>query len=100
VFAGDETALPAIASLLELLPPSQGFLAFVEVADPVEEQDIPGVRWVHRSAGEDLVTVVTRTGVPSPVWVWLGGEASAVRALRRHFVALGMSKKEIGRAHV
>jgi hypothetical protein len=29
------------------------------------------------------------------VWVWLGGEASAVRALRRHFVGLGVSKKDI-----
>ncbi|GGU44869.1 siderophore-interacting protein [Lentzea flava] len=95
VFAGDETALPAIASLLELLPASQRRLAFVEVADPAEEQDIPGVRWVHRSAGEDLVSVVTAAEVPSSVWVWLGGEASAVRALRRHFVALGVPKKDI-----
>lgn len=95
IFAGDETALPAIASLLELLPSSQRFLAFVEVADPAEQQDVPGVRWVHRSAGEDLVSVVSAVEVPSSVWVWLGGEASAVRALRRHFVGLGVSKKDI-----
>jgi NADPH-dependent ferric siderophore reductase len=95
LFAGDETALPAIASLLELLPSSQRFLAFVEVADPAEEQDVPGVRWVHRSAGEDLVPVVSAVEAPSSVWVWLGGEASAVRALRRHFVGLGVSKKDI-----
>lgn len=115
VFAGDETALPAIASLLELLPAEQRRLAFVEVADPAEEQDIPGVRWVHRSAGEDLVSVVSAVevpaadvpaadvpmagvpmaGVPESIWVWLGGEAAAVRALRRHFVGLGVSKKDI-----
>jgi NADPH-dependent ferric siderophore reductase len=95
LFAGDETALPAIASLLELLPGEQRFLAFVEVADLAEEQDVPGVRWVHRSAGEDLVPVVSAVEVPSSVWVWLGGEASAVRALRRHFVGLGVSKKDI-----
>lgn len=95
LFAGDETALPAIASLLELVPSSQRRMAFVEVADPLEEQDVPGVRWVHRSAGEDLVTVVSAVEVPSSVWVWLGGEASAVRALRRHFVAFGVSKKDI-----
>ncbi len=95
VFAGDETALPAIASLLELLPASQSFAAFVEVADPSEEQDVPGVRWVHRSAGEDLVSAVSAVEVPSSVWVWLGGEASAVRTLRRHFVGLGVSKKDI-----
>lgn len=99
VFAGDETALPAISSLLEVLPGSQRFLAFVEVADPLEEQDVPGVRWVHRSAGDDLVSVVPRVvsavEVPSSVWVWLGGEAAAVRALRRHFVGLGVSKKDI-----
>lgn len=95
MFAGDETALPAIASLLELLPEAQQRLVFVEVADPLEEQDVPGVRWVHRSAGEDLVSVVTAAGVPSSVWVWLAGEASSVRALRRHFVGLGVSKKDI-----
>jgi NADPH-dependent ferric siderophore reductase len=95
VFAGDETALPAIASLLELLPSQQQRLVFVEVADPVEEQDVPGVRWIHRSAGEDLVSVVTAVEVEPPAWVWLGGEASAVRALRRHFVGLGVSKKDI-----
>ncbi|MET8760105.1 siderophore-interacting protein [Lentzea sp. NPDC004782] len=95
VFAGDETALPAIASLLELLPASQRFRAFVEVEDPAEEQDVPGVRWVHRSAGEDLVSVVTALDVPPSAWVWLGGEASAVRALRRHFAGLGVSKKDI-----
>ncbi|MGW6445846.1 siderophore-interacting protein [Lentzea sp. NPDC055074] len=95
VFAGDETALPAIASLLELLPPDQRRLVFVEVADPVEEQDVPGVRWVHRSAGEDLVSVVTAAEIAPSTWVWLGGEASAVRALRRHFVGLGVSKKDI-----
>ncbi|MDX8140707.1 siderophore-interacting protein [Lentzea sp. BCCO 10_0061] len=95
VFAGDETALPAIGSLLELLPESQERLVFVEVADRLEEQDIPGVRWIHRSAGENLVSVVTAAEVPSPVWVWLGGETSAVRVLRRHFVGLGVSKKDI-----
>ncbi|USX55690.1 siderophore-interacting protein [Lentzea sp. HUAS12] len=95
VFAGDETALPAIASLLELLPPHQRRLVFVEVADPHEEQDIPGVRWIHRSAGEDLVAVVTEAEIEPSTWVWLGGEASAVRALRRHFVGLGVSKEDI-----
>ncbi|GLY51543.1 siderophore-interacting protein [Lentzea sp. NBRC 102530] len=95
VFAGDETALPAIASLLELLPDTRRRQVFVEVADPAEEQDVPGVRWIHRSAGEDLVSVVTAADVPADAWVWLGGEASAVRALRRHFVGLGVSKKDI-----
>ncbi|SEQ31901.1 siderophore-interacting protein [Lentzea albida] len=95
VFAGDETALPAIASLLELLPEGRRRLVFVEVADPAEEQDVPGVRWVHRSAGEDLVSAVTAADVELSTWVWLGGEASAVRALRRHFVGAGVSKKDI-----
>ena len=94
VFAGDETALPAIGSLLEVLPAGQRFLAFVEVAHQDEEQDLPGVRWVHRSAGEDLVSVVRQADVTDS-WVWLGGEASAVRALRRHFVGLGVSRKDI-----
>lgn len=53
------------------------------------------MRWVHRSAGEDLVSVVKQANVTTGTWVWLGGEASAVRAVRRHFVDLGVSKKDI-----
>jgi NADPH-dependent ferric siderophore reductase len=53
LLCGDETALPAIAAILETPPAAPSVLAVVEIADPDEEQPIalpPGgrVEWVHR----------------------------------------------------
>ncbi len=90
LFAGDETALPAIGSLLESLPASARPVVFAEVADPAEEQPLPGrpeVHWLHRSRGESLVDAVRAASFPpGAVSAWLAGEASAVRSLRRHLV--------------
>lgn len=94
LFAGDETALPALASLL---PTVSSALAFVEVADPAEEQPLPGpVRWLHRSAGESLVDAVTSASFPAGSgFAWLAGEAGAVRTLRRHLLSRGFDKRSI-----
>jgi NADPH-dependent ferric siderophore reductase len=70
---------------------------FVEVQDAAEEQQLacPGrvdLRWLHRGPvppGESsaLVDAVRAADFPEgPVFAWLAGEASSVRALRRHLV--------------
>ncbi|SOE03050.1 siderophore-interacting protein [Blastococcus haudaquaticus] len=94
LLAGDEAALPAIAATLDTLPAGSRVLAFVEVAGPEEEQaDVPAgdgvdLVWVHRgdaAPGEALVATVR--GVPLPEGrghVFVHGEATAVRELRRH----------------
>jgi NADPH-dependent ferric siderophore reductase len=96
LFAGDETALPAIGTLLESLP-SARTVGFVEVHDAGEEQPLPAVRWLHRSRGESLLAAVrAATFPPGSVSVWLAGEAGVVRALRRHLVAdRGIPKNRI-----
>lgn len=97
LLAGDETALPAIGSLLESLPPSARTVALVEVEDPAERQELPGVRWLCRSAGESLVAALPDlTFPPGAVSAWLAGEAGVVRTLRRHLVGeRGVPKNSI-----
>ncbi|WP_097866621.1 siderophore-interacting protein [Streptomyces sp. rh34] len=94
LLAGDETALPAIATVLEALPADTGAVVFAEVADAAEERGLPSaaggseVRWVHRDRGGSLVAAVREAGpdLDGVDAAWVAGEASAVRALRRHLV--------------
>jgi len=102
LFAGDETALPAIGSLLESLPPDARGLAYVEVADPAERHELStpdgvAVRWLSRAAGESVVAAVRAATFPAgEVSAWLAGEAGAVRVLRRHLVAdRGVPKRSV-----
>ena len=58
---GDESALPAVATVLAALPPGVPVIAFLEVADSPEEQPLPGaatVHWVHRGDREPGVPLV------------------------------------------
>ncbi|MXG24855.1 siderophore-interacting protein [Streptomyces sp. YIM 132580] len=94
LLAGDETALPAIATVLEALPATTGALVYAEVADAGEELELPAaaggaeVRWVHRGRGGSLLEAVrgAGAGLDGVDAAWVAGEASAVRALRRHLV--------------
>lgn len=111
LLAGDATALPAIASLLDALPEHTRAVACIEVADAAEEQPLATgrdgvtVRWVHRDTasadagapGGPLLDAVREVGIPGgAVHAWLAGEAGTVRALRRHLVQdRGLDKRQI-----
>jgi NADPH-dependent ferric siderophore reductase len=91
---GDESALPAVATVLAALPTGVPGLAFLEVADVAEEQQLAGtasVHWVHRGAhpaGEPLVAAVRAATLPAGRGqAWLSGESAAVRDLRAHLLA-------------
>lgn len=102
VIAGDETALPAIATLLEALPATSEAEVHVEV--PAGESTQPlgspapcSVRWYHRSpasrAGDALIDVLVDPGVIGRHLVeapdtrfWMAGEASASRQIRRYLI--------------
>ncbi|MFE3665752.1 siderophore-interacting protein [Streptomyces sp. NPDC059164] len=94
LLAGDETALPAVATVLEALPAGTGAVVYAEVADAAEERELPPaaggaeVRWVHRDRGGSLVDAVRGAGadLDGVDAAWVAGEVSAVRALRRHLV--------------
>ncbi|CCV12427.1 Siderophore-interacting protein (fragment) [Mesorhizobium sp. STM 4661] len=95
LFAGDETALPAIARMLEALPRNACGEAFIEVADEREIQPIASnadieVKWLCRNgaeAGAMSRQAVEQARFPdshSSVHAWVGCEYDAFRAIRSH----------------
>jgi NADPH-dependent ferric siderophore reductase len=97
LLAGDETALPAIGSLLESLPSGTRALAYLEVGDSSDEQSFSTrgdvtVHWLHRAdvpPGHSDLLVKSLQGAefpPGSPFAWLAAESSAVRAIRRHLV--------------
>lgn len=94
VLAGDHTALPAIAQILENLPATSRGRVFVSLADPADRQVLarpPGMRLEWLDEGEEsgcpyLVEAVRRCPVPdgARLFLWAGCEAGAARALRAH----------------
>ena len=79
LLAGDETAAPAIAAILESLPPGRRAQAFVEVPDPDDQLPLTlpawaDVTWLPRAGadvGGRLVPAVTR---------WAAASADVLRA--------------------
>jgi NADPH-dependent ferric siderophore reductase len=83
LLCGDETALPAIAAILETRPAA----AIIEVADAAEEHELPGaVRWVHRNGsalGAGLGAALRETELPdAPGQVWGAAESRVARDVR------------------
>jgi len=95
LLAGDESALPAIATVLSALPSGARTEVFVEVADRAEEQPLPTaadarVRWLHRGSarhGDLLATTVRAARLPDGrAQAWVSAEAATVRELRGHLL--------------
>ena len=90
---GDESALPAVATVLAALPAGVPAVAHLEVEDAGEEQSLPGgatVHWVHRDglpSGAPLAAAVQAATLPGGRGqAWLSGESACVRDLRRHLL--------------
>ncbi|MEU4578877.1 siderophore-interacting protein [Nonomuraea sp. ATR24] len=93
LFAGDESALPAIAASLEALPEDALAYVFVEVESPEDELKLSTladarVTWLYRDGGpvgEALVEAVLAFGFPpGDVCAFVHGEAGFVKRLRRY----------------
>lgn len=93
LFAGDETALPAIAHMLESLPASARGKAIIEVSDTGEIQPLSlraaiDVEWLCRStARTGLASAVKSVAIPedgSTIHVWAGCEYDDFREIRRY----------------
>lgn len=95
LLVADETGLPAVAAIAEALPAGHRAVALVEVADAAEEQPIHtraelDLRWLRRDgagAGTTslLADAVRALDLPAaPGRAWGGGEARAMRDVRRH----------------
>ena len=93
VLVGDETMLPAIGRALESLPQEMNVLAVIEVDKAGDEIALPtstnaDIVWAHRIGrvpGVALVSALATANWPEgDVFCWAGGEASAMRDVRRH----------------
>lgn len=104
VLAGDETALPAMAAILEELPAGTRVRAFAEIADAAEQQQVRTAAdvewtWLHRDdtpPGESrlLVDAVRAADLGPDPHVWLGAEAEIVHELRAHLQdELGLDRR-------
>ncbi|SHG26106.1 NADPH-dependent ferric siderophore reductase, contains FAD-binding and SIP domains [Jatrophihabitans endophyticus] len=86
---GDESALPAIATVCAALPEGETATALIEVDDARDEQPVSAarLRWVHRAGAEpgtpDLLRdALADVEVPPGSRAYLLGESRAMIALR------------------
>lgn len=104
LLAGDATALPAIQSIAGTLDASVQVQAYVEVDGLAEQQPIPTAAdwrttWLQADPGEpgrSLCQRLLHHPLPSePGYLWLAGEASAVRELKLHFQERGIERHRL-----
>lgn len=102
LFCGDESALPAIAAMVESLGPDATAVVVVEVPAADDEQPLGGtVRWLHRDgrpAGQDAALVEAVTGVALPAGrghAYLAGELRTVAAMRRALGERGLAPDQL-----
>ncbi|HEU0087952.1 MAG TPA: siderophore-interacting protein [Pseudonocardiaceae bacterium] len=97
LFAGDESALPAIQAYAGMLPAPAQVCVYVEVPDVAEQQPIPGparctVHWLHRAtaaAGTSTVLPDALRAVELPPGrgqIWIAGHTPTVRRIRTHLL--------------
>ncbi len=93
VLAGDETAIPAIGQLLEVLPDGPAVDVVVELARPGARVDLPPrprttVAWRDLPSGappgDALVAAVAAVELDPQDRLWVAGEAAAVQRIRKH----------------
>lgn len=92
---GDESALPAIGTLLEALPESVEAEVHVEIEDDGVRLPLPAgprteVTWHRRRSpdafGAELMEAAKVAEAPPDTRFWLACEASAMRAIRRYLL--------------
>ena len=89
LLAGDESAIPAIRTLLPALPTAAAVTVLVEVAHPDARVDLPvPVTWLDLPEGAPpgaaLAAAVGDSDIPATARVWVAGEAAGVQRIRTH----------------
>jgi NADPH-dependent ferric siderophore reductase len=101
VLVADETALPALAGILEQLPATVHATVFVEVPDrrDIRPLPTPGTAEVTGVVtGEtSLLEALKAADLPYEAdYAWVAGESSMIKSVRRHLVnVVGMPKAAI-----
>ncbi|MBA8824614.1 NADPH-dependent ferric siderophore reductase [Saccharopolyspora lacisalsi] len=106
LIVGDETALPAIGSILETLPAGTRATTFVELP---EAADIPSLdvaadvrfRWLPRgefaaARGDSVLEEIrSQAWFDAGLYAWVCGEASMVKAVRRQLLDSGLDAARV-----
>jgi NADPH-dependent ferric siderophore reductase len=96
VIAGDESAIPAIGTILESLPASARAQVLIELEDPADEQALESpaqleLQWLVRGAGEAsgrrLERAIHEMSLPEDARVFVACEAGVMRDIRRSLLA-------------
>ena len=111
VLVGDDTAIPAIGTILESLSPSMHVRALIEVVDAAEQHALEGrglrgaradIGWLARgpdprNAGRELEAAVQRLELPPGSGrIYVACEADAMRRIRRHL----LQERQFPREHL
>ncbi|WP_342782304.1 siderophore-interacting protein [Aliirhizobium smilacinae] len=105
LLAGDETALPAIARMIELATPDTKVHAIIEVADKAEEQALTcaaagfSVEWLHRNGTEPGTAGLLEPAIAARLdklgpdtFVWAACEKTEAQAIRARLKAHGLDR--------
>lgn len=101
VLLGDESAVPAIAQLLETIPARTKVVVHVEVSRPDARIDLPdhpgaSITWHDRDAGDPpgatLVPALAAESLSEGSRVWAAGEAAGVQRIRKHLAERGIDR--------
>lgn len=91
LMVGDPSVMPAIAASLERVPAGRPVDVVLQVADVDDQVELstPGdlrLHWLHARGDEVLAEAVRALELPERTDAFVHGEASSVRALRRHLI--------------
>ncbi|MET7903040.1 siderophore-interacting protein [Streptomyces sp. NPDC005336] len=99
LISGDETALPAVAGILQWLPAGTRAKVWIEVQHAEDLQDLrteanAEITWLVRDGAAPgaprsalVLDELRAAGLPHGTpYAWIAGEAGTVRAVRRHLV--------------
>ena len=98
VIGGDESAIPAIGTLLDALPPDVTPEVYIEAGDGADQIDLGGpgaaqVQWLSPPSsdppGSQLDDALTAAAIEPESNVWIACEAVAVRRIRRSILDAG-----------
>ena len=92
--AADESAIPAVGTLLEALPETTVAEVHIEVDGPDDEVEFATpakatISWHHRrpeAFGAELDGAARAAAIPDGARVWVASEAAAMRDIRRYFL--------------
>lgn len=99
VIGGDESAIPAIGTLLDALPSHVIAEVYIEADANAHQLDLGGTRpaqvqWLHQPSpnrpGSQLYDALTSASIQPESNVWIACEAAAVRHIRRSVLAASL----------